>query len=194
VRKRPRTGVGSPHLCTPEELLSLVRQVAPIRLDPCSNRWSRVKATVELAGDPRKPHDDGLEESWRSLSRGGQAYVNPPYGPAGTLDRWARKAVLEGEAGTTLELLTPDDATTVWYRQLWRACDRVVRLTQRIRFTDGGRVRDSAMFGSALWLFTPSLELCARFESVYEERGIVIDPARASRRRVSRARIEEACT
>jgi hypothetical protein len=59
---------------TPEIYVAAVREFfgGAIDLDPCSNEWSIVRATVEY----RLPEHDGLKESWHFK----RIYVNPPYG------------------------------------------------------------------------------------------------------------------
>jgi hypothetical protein len=59
---------------TPPKYVHAVREFfgGEIDLDPCSNQWSIVKATLEY----RLPEHDGLKESWNFA----RIYVNPPYG------------------------------------------------------------------------------------------------------------------
>ncbi len=59
---------------TPIKYVTAVKKVlgGGIDLDPCSNEFSIVKATVEY----RLPELDGLKESWDYP----RIYVNPPYG------------------------------------------------------------------------------------------------------------------
>jgi hypothetical protein len=59
---------------TPSNYVDAVREFfgGEIDLDPCSNQYSIVKATVEY----RLPKHDGLKDSWNFR----RIYVNPPYG------------------------------------------------------------------------------------------------------------------
>lgn len=59
---------------TPRKYVDAVRECfqGTIHLDPCSNRFSIVKARVEYY----LPKNDGLRESWSYPT----IYVNPPYG------------------------------------------------------------------------------------------------------------------
>ena len=59
---------------TPPQYVRAVREFfgGKIHLDPCSNRYSIVKAQVEYS----LPKHDGLRESWDFPT----IYVNPPYG------------------------------------------------------------------------------------------------------------------
>lgn len=74
---------------TPKRYVDAVREVfgGTIHLDPCSNRYSIVKALVEYS----LPKQDGLRESWDFPT----IYVNPPYGldyeHGTTIKHWLRK-------------------------------------------------------------------------------------------------------
>jgi len=70
-----RTVVGqSQDWGTPKKYVDAVREFfgGTIHLDPCSNRYSIVNASVEYS----LPKHDGLRESWKFQT----IYVNPPYG------------------------------------------------------------------------------------------------------------------
>ena len=75
--------------CTPPKYVEAIREFfgGTIHLDPCSNHYSIVNASVEY----RLPALDGLRESWDFPT----IYVNPPYGidhRHGTAIRdWLRK-------------------------------------------------------------------------------------------------------
>jgi DNA N-6-adenine-methyltransferase (Dam) len=60
--------------CTPPKYVEAIREFfeGTIHLDPCSNGYSIVNATVEY----NLPKKDGLRESWNFST----IYVNPPYG------------------------------------------------------------------------------------------------------------------
>ena len=64
----------SQHWGTPEKYIEAVKRIfgGTIDLDPCSNEYSLVEATVEYA----LPQHDGLKESWDFP----RIFVNPPYG------------------------------------------------------------------------------------------------------------------
>jgi hypothetical protein len=70
--------------CTPRKYVDAIREFfgGEISLDPCSSKFSIVKAKAEY----RLPDKDGLKESWDHPT----IYVNPPYG----MDR---------ETGTTIK-------------------------------------------------------------------------------------------
>jgi hypothetical protein len=60
--------------CTPPKYVEAIRDFfgGTIHLDPCSNRYSIVNASIEYS----LPKQDGLRESWDYPT----IYVNPPYG------------------------------------------------------------------------------------------------------------------
>jgi len=60
--------------CTPPKYVEAIKEFfgGTIKLDPCSNRYSIVNASVEYG----LPAHDGLRESWDFPT----IYVNPPYG------------------------------------------------------------------------------------------------------------------
>jgi len=75
--------------CTPPKYVEAIREFfgGEIALDPCSNRYSIVNASMEYS----LPKHDGLGESWNFPT----IYVNPPYGldrKHGTsIKHWLRK-------------------------------------------------------------------------------------------------------
>jgi hypothetical protein len=79
----------SQHWCTPRKYVDAVREMFndSIELDPCSNKYSIVKAMVEYM----LPKHDGLSLEWNF----GTIYVNPPYGAdrirGTTIKNWLRK-------------------------------------------------------------------------------------------------------
>ena len=60
--------------CTPPKYVEAIKDFfgGTINLDPCSNRYSIVNASIEYS----LPQHDGLRESWEYAT----IYVNPPYG------------------------------------------------------------------------------------------------------------------
>lgn len=97
---------------TPEETLGPIRQFwsgrGGIGLDPCSNRWSTVRARTEW----HYPKQNGYVLPWRG---NGNVFVNPPYGD--DLPRWTAKAAREGASGTEVMLFVPARMDTIWWRQ-----------------------------------------------------------------------------
>jgi site-specific DNA-methyltransferase (adenine-specific) len=128
--------------CTPEQELALVRALAPIGLDPCSNPRSIVFATTAWT-----EADDGLSRSWNGH---GLVYVNPPYGRR-TLPVWAQKCAAEGESSEVV-VLVPARTDTVWFQQNFAppAATGVCFRRGRIRFLGA---RAGATFPSAYVYF-----------------------------------------
>jgi hypothetical protein len=96
----------SQHWGTPEKYVDSVRQCfgGRIALDPCSNEYSIVHATVEYM----LPETDGLHANWDYPT----IYVNPPYGldkHRGTsIKMWLRKcAAAHKEFGSEVLALVP---------------------------------------------------------------------------------------
>ena len=145
VVEQPEEQAGD-HFGTPVEVLAIVEQMGPIALDPCSNRWSIVRARVALDGSPGQ---DGLSADWHALARGGVVYVNPPYG-RGKMRQWARKVLAEAKAGTEIIVLTKGDFSVKWWGTLLGAADALCYWSERIAFrgSDSG-----AKFPSAAWYF-----------------------------------------
>jgi len=142
---------------TPEEVLELVRKVAPIGLDPCSNVTSKVKASAAwLSG--------GLEVDWGGF---GLVYVNPPYGRE--LKQWAFKIIAEQNKGTEIIALVPSRTDTQWFQMLFEQCDRVCFWKGRITFVGAPA---PAPFPSAVFYFGHRPK---DFEIAFEDTGIVTD-------------------
>jgi len=102
------------HWGTPTRELALVKKVAPIDLDPCSNTAAqkRVNAKTAWFGPPKC----GLSQQWRPqiVSKNGIAFVNYPYGDA----RWLAKMAIESVMGTTIIGLMPASTETNWWTRL----------------------------------------------------------------------------
>lgn len=143
---------------TPFDVLELVRKVAPIGLDPCSNENSVVyaKTTFDVT-------TDGLSKSWAGH---GLVYVNPPYGGKES-QTWAQK--IEGEAwyGVEIVALFPSRTDTKWFHRLVKASDARCLWRSRLKFLGAP---SSAPFPSVLFYFGPNAE---RFRAVFEPRGYV---------------------
>lgn len=138
---------------TPKEILSLIRRVAPIGLDPCSNAGSIVEAqtSFDLARG-----EDGLKQSWQGC---GLVFCNPPYGLTG-LRRWASKIVKEAELGVEIIALLPARPGSAWWSKLCSAQPTICLLRGRLTFLGAP---SPAPFPSVLFYFGGSL----KFESVF---------------------------
>lgn len=97
---------------TPHHVLQVVRDFAPIALDPCAPMHNPVAAIEFMTAQT-----DGLARPWGSTADG-CVFVNPPYG-RGQLQRWADRIVTEAHAGREIIMLTPCDLGTRWATALF---------------------------------------------------------------------------
>src|SRR3954463_3369017 len=130
----------SQHWGTPHKYVDAVRQAfgGTIHLDPCSNKWSVVKAKIEW----RLPDHDGLHQEWDFPT----IYVNPPYGSdreRGTkISDWLKKcASAFHDLGAEVIALVPVAANTLhWKESIWaRATSLCFLYDTRVRFLENGR-------------------------------------------------------
>jgi len=144
---------------TPEEVLTLIRQLGPIGLDPCPNPRSIVGARESYSLEVGQ---DGLAEDW--LDRG-LVYVNPPFGRQ--LPKWINKAVVswaqawECDRSFEYVFLVPARPDTKWFTQAREGATSLGFWRGRIAF--GGQ-KIVAPFPSLLIYFGLHPE---RFESVF---------------------------
>jgi hypothetical protein len=131
---------GSQHWGTPGKYIEAVKRVfgGMVALDPCSNRYSLVKAETEY----RLPHHDGLKASWAFPT----IFVNPPYGidrERGTSIRhWLERCVLaHREHGAEIIALVPVATNTGhWKKHVFGEATAVCFLYDtRLRFLVNGR-------------------------------------------------------
>src|ERR1019366_4465883 len=129
---------------TPSKYVEAVRAFfdGQIDLDPCSNAWSIVNATVEY----RLPNQDGLKESWNYK----KIFVNPPYGKdqhRGTgIKSWIHRCELAHKShGSEVLALVPVAVNTAHWKQFIFGKARSVcfladtRLKFLVNGNDGGK-------------------------------------------------------
>jgi phage N-6-adenine-methyltransferase len=148
---------------TPESILSRVRQIGPIVLDPATRKENPTGAEYI-----RTPHcdPDGLVTRWREFK--GLVFVNPPYGrPHNRV--WAEKIASEGKAGAEIVALVAARTGSRWFEQMWTA-NRICFVLGRIRFVGS---EAGAPFDSALCYWGPRV---SRFEKAMEGLGKLIRP------------------
>ena len=134
----------SQHWGTPEKYVRAVKDVfgGSIGLDPCSNEFSIVGASVEY----RLPAQDGLKESWNAPT----IFVNPPYGldhERGTAIRhWLQRCHIAHEqyGAEVLALVPVATNTGHWKKHVFGVATAVCFLYDtRLRFlvdgADGGK-------------------------------------------------------
>jgi hypothetical protein len=139
---------------TPESVLAVIRDYAPIGLDPCSNPWSTVGASHSIS-----KHDggDGLVVCWEAIlgdqDDDATVYSNPPYGP-GLILPWVHKAADEARRGVETLILVPCSPETAWARAARTFCSAWGPWRRRIAFEGAGGL---GMKGpSALYHFGPN--------------------------------------
>lgn len=156
--------------CTSNSFLSLVRQVAPIALDPCGNARSLVNACVEFYG----PHVNdvcGLTTPWAPFVPSNMlAYCNPPYGYGLTV--WCEKFAREAEQGVQIIALIPARVgTKYWHDYVWPEATQILFPEGREKFIDPitlSTPRHGATFDAAVIYYGNRR---ARFDGVFGPHG-----------------------
>lgn len=158
---------------TPKKYVDAVRKVfgGTIHLDPCSNRYSIVGASVEYS----LPTHDGLGEQWNYPT----IYVNPPYGidhAHGTnIKDWLRKCEeahrLHGSE--VLALVPVATNTGHWKKYVYGKAEAICFLYDtRLRFLVKGREEGKgAPMSCAMIYWGGDFE---RFSEVFMEFGAVV--------------------
>jgi hypothetical protein len=124
---------------TPKKYVDAVRHClgGTIALDPCSNKFSIVRAKVEYL----LPEHDGLRESWNFPT----IYVNPPYGldaeHGRTIKDWLRRCAEANRTyGSEVVALVPVATNTShWKNYIFGRATAVCFLYDtRLRFLENG--------------------------------------------------------
>jgi len=154
---------------TPDDVLDVVRQVAPIALDPCTTPDNPTGAQCWIA--PTSPLGCGLTHSrgWSQLACGGLVYVNPPYGRECAV--WVNRCVAEGSLGLPIVLLVAARPGSRWGQRLLASADAVCFWRGRIKFrgATAGAPFDSLF---AAW------NCRARFEDAFAPHGTIMERVR----------------
>lgn len=148
---------------TPEEVLELVRQVAPIGLDPCTTPDNPTRADRWIA-----PPADGLAVEWSDFcGPSSLAFCNPEYGRS--IPKWMHKCASEG-LGLSVEIiaLVPARPDTRWWHNWATTAFSVCFWRGRMTFR---RALHPAPFPSAL-LYWGTNE--RKFRDVFEPYGWVV--------------------
>lgn len=135
-------------LNTPEWILDIVRQMGPIGLDPCSNPWSTVGATVSYS-----LHDgqDGLAVRW---DHPGNLWCNPPYSkPKPWAIKIAHWSIWESTLTQHGFCLVKTAQSTAWWETLMEEASARVDFHKRITFEGGAH--KSGMMDSTMFYFGP---------------------------------------
>lgn len=159
---------------TPLKYVVAVKQVfgGKIELDPCSNKYSIVKATTEYT----LPKNDGLKESWNYPT----IYVNPPYGldkeRGTTIKYWLAKCAQAYEEHHSQVLaLIPIAANTMhWKKYVFTKAKAICFLYDtRLRFLENGKdIGKGAPMACAMIYWGNNYH---KFYEVFIEHGAVVD-------------------
>lgn len=98
---------------------------------------------------PDPARRDALLCDWHADARGGDIWLNPPYGRE--MNIWMQKAYLEASKGSTVVCLVPSRTDTAWFHDFCMPHD-VTYIRGRLKFGDG---KNSAPFPSALVVMRP---------------------------------------
>lgn len=158
---------------TPIKYVEAVREMfnGSIGLDPCSNKWSLVKADAEYM----LPDIDGLSASWNYST----IYVNPPYGSdkesKTTIKHWLAKC---HEAHTehkseVLALIPVAVNTKHWKEHIWGSAAAICFLHDtRLKFLiEGKEEGKGAPMACAMVYWGENLE---KFSKVFRYFGTVV--------------------
>lgn len=162
---------------TPQKIVDLVRQVAPIALDPCSNAGSLVQADRVVCLP-----EDGLLVDWYEATRmappvygtsgrpsRGLVYVNPPYSRKGVA--FIEKCSREANRGTEIIALLPARTdTAAFHGFVFGTSQAICFWAGRLKFSDA---KCGAPFPSALVYWGVRVD---RFREVFAAHGQVILP------------------
>ena len=153
---------------TPASVLCVVRRFDAIRLDPCSNRHSIVKAAVEWFGPPDGV--DGLRTPWKGVGGPGVVFANAPWCE---MDRWGTKAAYEWAVNSVESILWSHfDPSADWCQSLLRYCTAAALWSGRVNHPCGGVLdKNGSKFPNAAWYFGPRLK---HFKNVFEAHATIV--------------------
>lgn len=177
---------GWPHWTTPGWFLDLVRQVAPIVLDPYANgagevqarnawHWPELPRPLPENGTILCAHSvhDALDEDWYDDDEIGRGlvFVNPNYdkmrinGP---------RMCQQGERGLQILGLVPSSTDAEWWHQMVKSADVACFWKGRIRFDNppAGSKVDQPRGGSFVPLW--GKDLVEKFIEVFEPYGEIV--------------------
>ena len=160
---------------TPAHYVDAVKEVfgGEIDLDPCSNRFSIVKAKIEYI----LPKNDGLKDSWDKK----RIYINPPFGNdkrRGTkINDWlSRCAKANKEHGSEVIALVPIAANTGhWKRNIWGKARMICFLYDtRLKFLEAGQEGGKGAPMACCMVYWGE-KYTSKFREVFLKHGAVVD-------------------
>lgn len=158
--------------CTPQKYVDAVTNVfrGQIDLDPCSNVYSTVHASVEYM----LPEHDGLHESWNYR----RIYVNPPYGrdsERGTsISDWFSRIAKAAEEGSSIQALVPVATNTKhWKEYVYPIASAICFLYDtRLHFViNGNEDTKGAPMSCCMLYYGSDVE---RFSMIFRKHGAVL--------------------
>lgn len=160
--------------CTPPKYVTAVKKVfdGTIDLDPCSNKYSVVRAETEY----RLPKHDGLRDSWNFK----HIYVNPPYGAdrerGTTIKQWLYRCAEAHKKydSEVLALVPVATNTSHWKNYVFGRATAVAFLYDtRLKFlVDGKDEGKGAPMSCAMVYWGKYFD---RFFEVFTQFGAVVD-------------------
>ncbi|MYB89198.1 MAG: N-6 DNA methylase [Proteobacteria bacterium] len=164
----------SQHWCTPPKYVDAIRKFfdSEICLDPCSNAYSIVDASVRY----RLPFTDGLTSSWDYST----IFVNPPYGKdrergTGIIDWLERCSNANACYGSEVLALVPVATNTRhWKRFVFKSATAVAFLYDtRLKFLVNGKNGGKGAPMSCAMIYWG--RRYKRFEKMFVPFGAVVD-------------------
>lgn len=160
----------STNWCTPEKYIIAIKEVLnEIYLDPCSNKYSIVKAKTEYILPM-----DGLKESWNFPT----IYVNPPYGRnkenKTSISNWIEKCLLAYQNGSEVIALIPVATNTGhWKKYIWNNAKYICFLYDtRLKFLIDGLQQGKGAPMSCCMVYWGNRD---KFKDVFFKYGKVIN-------------------
>ena len=160
--------------CTPPKYVTAVKKVfdGTVDLDPCSNKYSVVRAETEY----RLPKHDGLRDSWNFK----HIYVNPPYGAdrerGTTIKQWLYRCAEAHKKydSEVLALVPVATNTSHWKNYVFGRATAVAFLYDtRLKFlVDGKDEGKGAPMSCAMVYWGKYFD---RFFEVFTQFGAVVD-------------------
>jgi hypothetical protein len=167
---RKNSNVKSHHWGTPKKYTDAIREFfGTIELDPCSNMYSIVRASVEYMLPT-----NGLIESWKYKT----IFVNPPYGrdyeKKTTIKNWlirCRDAFFDGSEVIALIPVAPN--TSHWKECIWGHASSICFLYDtRLKFLeDGIESKKGAPMACAIVYWGTN---ASKFKQIFSKFGYVV--------------------
>lgn len=156
--------------CTPEKYVNVITYFfgGYIKLDPCSNHFSVVKALIEY-------NNDGLNKNWNYDT----IYVNPPYGKDKeqhtTIKNWIYKCYLTNKdySSSIIALIPVATNTSHWKDYIFNKATAICFLYDtRLKFLLNGEIyKKGAPMACCLIYWGDNYE---RFYTIFKTFGAVI--------------------